>query len=139
MNGTFCIDKRIGYLALFAVPLMVLTIFSLMINSQKVTQNSRAEGPVPTSIILIEPTSVPVTIPMSYVCFTKKNTGGAIISKGAIKEKLVMSVYDSKMNLLTILDSLPISIPVNLREDSYIGIQGQNTGLANVMSQCGQL
>lgn len=56
MNGTFCIDKRIGYLALFAVPLMILTIFSLMVNSQKVSQSSRAEGIAPTSFIKINPT-----------------------------------------------------------------------------------
>lgn len=65
MQGTFCIDKRIGYLALFAVPLMVLTIFSILANSQKVSQNSRAEGPAPTSFIKINPT----TVLTSSTCF----------------------------------------------------------------------
>ena len=65
MQGTFCIDKRIGYLALFAVPLMVLTIFSLMVNSQKVSQSSRAEGLAPTSFIKISPT----TTLTSNTCF----------------------------------------------------------------------
>lgn len=136
MNGTFCIDKRIGYLALFAVPLMILTIFSLIVNSQKVSQNSRAEERIVTSL---SPTVIPPIIPMSYVCFSKKNTGGVMISKGTVNKDLVMSVYDSKMNLLTILEKLPISLPVNLREDAYIGVQGQNTGPASIMSQCGAL
>lgn len=136
MNGTFCIDKRIGYLALFAVPLMVLTVFSLMVNSQKVSQNSRASEPVTESLA---PTVIPSVIPMSYVCFRKKNTGGVMISKGKINTDLVMSIYDNKMNLLTILDRLPISLPASLREDSYIGVQGKNTDLANIIGQCGQL
>lgn len=136
MNGMFCIDKRIGYLALFAVPLIMLTIFSFIVNSQKVTQNSRAFEPV---VVSLTPKVTPTTIPMSYVCFVKKNMGGVVISKGTVNTNLVMRVYDNKMNLLTLLDKLPINLPISLREDAYIGIQGQVVDPASIMGQCSQL
>lgn len=48
-----CIDKRIGYLALLIIPAVILIVISSMVNSQKMTQNSRAsENLRPTTILI---------------------------------------------------------------------------------------
>lgn len=107
-----------------------------MVNSQKVTQNSRAsERAVVSSVTSV----IPTDIPMSYICLSRKITGGVMISKGTINKNLVMSVYDNKMNLLTLLDQLPITLPVTLSNEAYIGVQGKIADLASIMGQCGKL
>lgn len=124
MNGTFCIDKRIGYLALFAVPLMVLTTFSLMVSSQKVTQNSRASGPASTSFLTIEPT--PVLIPTN-VCLKIGNKRWVETEK-KINKQLPLRVYgrriDGKVDYLAFyapFEDLESSIN---GYESYLGMQG---------------
>lgn len=51
-----CIDKRVGYLALFIVPAVILIVISSMVNSQKMTQNSRASE---SSVAIVIPTKNP--------------------------------------------------------------------------------
>lgn len=133
MNGTFCIDKRIGYLALFAVPLMVLTVFSLVINSQKVSQSSRAEE---RNVASLSPTVIPSIIPANEVCFKKKNGGGFVVSNNEVKTNLVTSIYDSQKNLRTILSKGTLNLPTNLTEAFYVGIQGDNTDLDKAIGLC---
>ncbi len=57
MDAKICIDKRIWYLLLFSVPLILLAFFSAVINSTPLYQGSRAAGLAPTSII--KPTMSP--------------------------------------------------------------------------------
>ena len=133
MQGTFCIDKRIGYLALFAVPLMVLTIFSLIVNSQKVSQNSRAEERVVVSMV---PTMVPTIISANEVCFGRKIEGGFMVREGKIITNLPMRIYDSNKNLRTLLHNPSINLPLTLTETFYVGIQGENADLDKIIESC---
>ncbi len=55
-----CVDKRIGYLALLIVPAVILIVISGMINSQKMTQNSRASEQDKINNIWPWPTKTPV-------------------------------------------------------------------------------
>lgn len=51
-----CIDKRIGYLALLIIPAVILIVISSMVNSQKMTQNSRASE---SNVAIVVPTKSP--------------------------------------------------------------------------------
>ena len=51
MNNKICIDKRVGYLLIFTVPILMVLGISIFVNSQNVSQNSRAADIQPTGII----------------------------------------------------------------------------------------
>lgn len=123
MNGTFCIDKRIGYLTLFAVPLMVLTVLSLIINSQKVTQNSRAETPAATSFVTA---LSPTLVPSSSTCLTI--VGGEWNIPKNVNNEIPLQVYGLKENRVFYLALLNLITPQKETSakgyEAYLGIQG---------------
>ena len=71
MRGAFCINRRVVYLTLIVVLVVILTAISFMVNSQNVTQNSRAsENFKPTKIPTPKPTIKTYYIkPIMNVCF----------------------------------------------------------------------
>lgn len=141
MNRTFCIDKRIGYLALFAVPLMALTIFSLMVNSQKVTQNSRASesAKMPAFEVVITPTPILSSTICSQINQNIKPTYASMPMRVYGRSNGVMIMVTlippSSENTLVILAK---SILSSLESNILIGVQGEmtETALAKAFNDC---
>lgn len=134
MNGTFCIDKRIGYLALFAVPLMVLTVFSLMINSQKVTQNSRAETPaVIPYVTILSPTPAPSSICLTIV-------GGEWSIPESVNNNQRLKVYGLNENGVLYLTLLNLNVTRKYTAikgyKAYLGVQGMRDLISADFEKC---
>lgn len=83
-----CIDKRIGYLALLIIFAAVLIVISSMVNSQKMTQNSKAsEYFKPTKTPIPKPTLKTYYIkPIMDVCFDSLDEIGKMPLYTGIKD-----------------------------------------------------
>lgn len=134
MNGTFCIDKRIGYLALFAVPLMILTIFSLMVNSQKITQNSRAETPVAIPVVtILSPTPAPSSTCLSIV-------EGELSIPESVNNNQPLQIYGLKENRVVYLALLDLSATRKYTPtkgyEAYLAVQGTKYPISADFEPC---
>lgn len=134
MNGTFCIDKRIGYLALFAVPLVILTVFSLIINSQKVTQYSRAETPAVTPYVtVLSPTPTP-----SNTCLTIAGSEWSI--PDSVNNDQPLKVYGLNENGVLYLALLNLNVTRKYTAikgyKAYLGVQGMKDLISADFEKC---
>jgi hypothetical protein len=129
MQGAFCIDRRIGYLALFAVPLVILTVFSLLVNSQKVTQNSRAETPAATPFVAIVSPPPPSSSSCLTLAHRRWNLPGNLIRELPLR---VYGLMGGKVSYLALINlNEPQTETSHEGYEAYLGIQGSGMGEPN--------
>lgn len=156
MNGKICLDKRLGYLMLFAVPVLLMVVISAVINRNQITENSKASEIKPT--VVAQATPAPTSMPTRGTCLIPRpgKTAGTIdlfmADYDGYKDDRLIKVYATEGRYFTLMtmDVSPVepgqnpvaAINSNLLTGgtsySFIALQGDDTNIS-MTGRWGQL